>query len=161
MPYISVQLSADISADQKSRLSRGITHIMGEILGKETKLTAVHITTQGSSHWSINAEQITASSGMSAFIDARISAGSNTEEEKRNAIAALHRLLETTLGHINPISYAALTEIPATDWGYDGKTQYERKLKRTASGAVDTDHYLHKGRRLRSEILPRFGQLFR
>lgn len=43
MPYISVQLSSEITPQQAKQLSHGITEIMGSILNKKTALTAVNI----------------------------------------------------------------------------------------------------------------------
>lgn len=96
-----------------------------------------------------------------AFIDARISGMSNSDDEKKTAIAAFYTLLEDVLGTICEVSYVIITEIPMTDWGYGGRTQHDRHIKKTVSGNIDTEYYLKKGRKLRSQALPKLANVFR
>jgi 4-oxalocrotonate tautomerase len=37
-------------------------------------------------------------------------------------------LLQQQLGKLHPASYVIVRELPASDWGYDGITQLQRRL---------------------------------
>ena len=60
-------------------------------------------------------------------MDATVSAGTNTADEKSSFIAEANRLLKTVLGaDLTEVSYIVIHEVPKDSWGYDGLTQAER-----------------------------------
>ena len=64
-------------------------------------------------------------------LEIRITAGSNRADEKAAWIAAAWETLSRALpGPVAPASYVCITELPASDWGWSGRTQQAR---RTAS----------------------------
>lgn len=128
MPYITVRISKTVSTTQAQQLATGITNIMTEILHKQRSLVAVSIDSIPASQWFIASESMDAQQNTTAFVSALITAGTNTEAEKSYAIAALFDLLTDTLGVLAVASYIALDCLPATDWGYSGKTQASRKV---------------------------------
>lgn len=161
MPYISVQLSSAISKPQSDNLAIGITQILNKVLGKKEELTAVNISDNSSKHWYIGNHPIDIKYEHTVYVDIKISANTNTDEEKQEAIAKLYALFTEELGHLSEISYITIDEVPMTNWGYGGKTQYQRSIKRTKTGNIDTDFYLVKGRKERAYNLTRLAQLFR
>jgi 4-oxalocrotonate tautomerase len=67
-----------------------------------------------------------------ALLEISITAGTNTVAEKESFIAAAFAELERQLGFGQPLeeaSYVIVREVPATDWGYAGKTQASRRQK--------------------------------
>jgi len=152
MPLINIQLTHEISPHQASQLAAGATKIMESILGKKPELTAVNISVLEPKHWFIGNNKLSDTSDFSAQVIAKISENTNTEEQKAQAIDAFHELLDEHYGPINEVSYVQLDEIPTTDWGYGGKTQEERRIKRASDGSVDTNYYLQKGKYLRSGL---------
>ncbi len=73
--------------------------------------------------WSVGAQPIK----RAAQLDAVISAGSNTPEEKARFIAESNQLLKSILGpELSPVTYVVLHEAPKDSWGYDGLTQEHR-----------------------------------
>ena len=128
MPYITVRISKTVSTTQAQQLATGITNIMTEILHKQRSLVAVSIDSIPASQWFIASESMGEQQNTTAFVSALITAGTNTEAEKSYAIAALFDLLTDTLGVLAVASYIALDCLPATDWGYSGKTQASRKV---------------------------------
>lgn len=150
MPYISVQLSSPIDPMTADSLAQGITHILSNDLGKKEELTAVNITNSSSAQWYIGNRSLDTLHEQSAYVDIKISEGSNSKNEIKNAIAKLYELLNHELDNLSEVSYIALDEVDQTNWGYGGKTQHERAIKRTESGAIDTEFYLNKGRKERA-----------
>ena len=63
-----------------------------------------------------------------AFLEATVTAGANTDDEKAAFIAAAEAMLRDALGRLDAPVYVIVQEIPATDWGYDGRTQAARRI---------------------------------
>jgi len=159
MPYISIHVSSDLTQLQTKNLVEGTTKIMAKILHKKAELTAVSITKIDKEHWFIGNNL--ASNSVSAYVNAKISKGTNTEKEKSDALCAFNQLLDDEIGPLTPTSYVVLDEVPTTDWGYDGLSQHTRMVKRTESGAIDMNHYTEKGRQERSDLIFSKLQKFR
>lgn len=120
MPHIAVKLSQAQPQERVDALCTGITQSMHAILDKRLEVTAVSVDI--ASHWRIGNQP----AGCTAFVDAKITAGTNTAEQKAAWIDAVWQLLRTQLGELNEVSYIVLHEIGAGDWGYSGLTQAER-----------------------------------
>lgn len=127
MPYITVKLALaqPLSSSQTQALIHGVTKIMEHTLRKKRHLVAVSVEYLPPEQWFI-AEQVL--STQTAFIQAYITAGSNTETEKAQAILELYRLLTSLLGLVEEASYIVITETSASDWGYAGQTQAQRRV---------------------------------
>lgn len=115
MPYISIHVSSDLTQLQIKNLVEGTTNIMANILHKNAELTAVSITKIDKEHWFIGNKLATNS--VSAYVNAKISKGTNTEKEKSDALSAFNQLLDNEIGPLTPTSYVVLDEVPTTDWG--------------------------------------------
>jgi 4-oxalocrotonate tautomerase len=74
-------------------------------------------------YWSIGGES---SDSTTAYLDAKITAGSNSAEEKGALLQRLHALLVDTMGELAEASYLVVHELPAENWGYAGVTQAAR-----------------------------------
>ena len=70
------------------------------------------------------------------FLEISITAGTNSESEKAAFITAAFAELERQLGDGKPLenaSYVIVRELPASDWGYGGQTQAQRRMVRALS----------------------------
>ena len=66
-----------------------------------------------------------------ALLEISITQGTNTQEEKAAFIQAAFAELQRQLagdGALATASYVVVRELPASDWGYGGRTQQARKL---------------------------------
>ncbi len=130
MPYIDLRLSRTPTTEQAARLAEGITDAMAQLMGKRRAVTAVHIASDDkradASLWTIAAVPVTQ---PTAYLDVKITQGTNTPEEKAALIARLDRLLRDTLGELAEASYILIHEVSADAWGYAGRTQAARKLE--------------------------------
>ncbi|OMH25825.1 tautomerase family protein [Motiliproteus sp. MSK22-1] len=147
MPFIEVRIAKNHIEDEIVRqVSTGIAEIMKDVLNKNYDLVAVTVTAVNPSQWLIANRSLDQSAQTSAFVCARITAGTNTEQQKSQALEDIHDLLQRTLGPLSEASYVVLKELPASDWGYSGKSQLSRQnqIKRNSNGSIDTEHYVRK-----------------
>lgn len=59
-----------------------------------------------------------------------MTAGTNSEEEKRAFVGNAMLLLRRTLPSLAAATYIVVKELPAINWGYDGQTQADRAEKK-------------------------------
>jgi len=128
MPFIRLTiLTPSLSETQARALQEGTTRLMNSVLGKNASLTAVLVEQASSGGWSIGNE----AAPIAAHVDAMITAGTNSPEEKARFIAEEMSLLRQVLGPaLRDETYIILHEIPAESWGYGGRTQEDRKKRR-------------------------------
>lgn len=126
MPFARLTLTSIPTLDQANHLATELTGLIAHDLGKRQELTSILVETSGIFHWAIGAEgRLTA-----AHLEVCVTAGTNSEQEKRAFIANAMTILRTVLPGLNPATYVVIRELLATDWGYDGRTQADRSKER-------------------------------
>ena len=113
MPTLNLKVAPLQNPGRYQRLAQELTSLTERLLGKRREVTAVMI------------EDLPA-----ALLEISITAGTNTAEEKAAFIEAAFAELQHQLGSGGPLeeaSYVVVRELPATDWGYGGRTQLARK----------------------------------
>ncbi|OOG46611.1 hypothetical protein [Polaromonas sp. A23] len=93
-----------------------------------TKLTAVLIEDLPAARWYVSARE---AERPTVMLEISITAGTNTADEKAAFIQAAFGELQRQLGsggRLEEASYVVVRELPASDWGYGGRTQLARKL---------------------------------
>jgi 4-oxalocrotonate tautomerase len=123
MPYIELKIEPTPSPDQADTLARGVTEAMVAVVGKRREVTAVRIAASEAVLWTLGES---ACDKTTAYLDVKITQGSNSRPEKAALIERLHRLLTETLGELAEASYIVIHELPAENWGYAGFTQAAR-----------------------------------
>lgn len=123
MPCVRISIAADLDASQVARLQRGATELMARLLGKRADLTVVSVARDDAVCWSVGGNPAT---GTMAQLQAFITEGTNTAEEKDAFIAAAYTLLIQVIGESDGPLYVIVSEVPAGDWGYDGLSQRAR-----------------------------------
>ncbi|MEJ2465111.1 MAG: tautomerase family protein [Candidatus Thiodiazotropha sp.] len=123
MPYAELKITPMPTPEQAASLARGITDALVEEVGKRRAVTAVHITSGEARLWTIGSA---VSVKATAYLDIKITQGSNSQHQKASLIARLHRLLVDTVGELEEASYIVIDELPAQNWGYAGLTQATR-----------------------------------
>jgi 4-oxalocrotonate tautomerase len=66
-----------------------------------------------------------------ALLEIRVTQGTNSAEEKEAFVQGAYEELWQQLGPLAEASYVVVQEVPATDWGYGGRTQAERRQSKT------------------------------
>jgi len=123
MPYAELIVEPRPTTEQAILLARGITEALAEETRKRREVTAVRLAGSDTLLWTIGEEPAVL---PTAFLEIKITQGSNGPEEKASLIDRLQRLLSETLGGLAEASYIVVHEVPAESWGYAGVTQAAR-----------------------------------
>ena len=130
MPFVRLTITGpETGPETVAALQRGITALMAEVLGKRADLTAVLVEPAPAAGWSVGGVAV----ARAAHIEARVTHGTNTAQEKALFVAAAHELLVRTLpGPLPLATYVVVQEVPADAWGYGGLTQAARTVDTAA-----------------------------
>lgn len=127
MPYINIRLAGVETTDaQRFDLSETTTALMRDILGKNPAVTVVTVDELAPSHWAVGGQPLDSSVGTAAYVDIKITRGTNTPEEKQRMLAASFEMLRRVLGSVASPTYVVIHELDADAWGYDGRSQAQR-----------------------------------
>lgn len=132
MPTLVLKLAPLQNPERYRQLAGALTDLAVQRLGKRREVTAVVIDDLPAARWHIGgapAEQPT------ALLEISITQGTNTPEEKAAFIEAAYAELQRQLaggGTLAIASYVVVRELPASDWGYGGRTQQDRQRVRAA-----------------------------
>jgi 4-oxalocrotonate tautomerase len=128
MPYLNIKFSgATLSPQQMQALFSHLTDMMAKIMKKSREVTVVSIDVTDRQHWSVAGRGLTHADRPAAFVDIKITAGTNSSEEKAAMIAGTTAVLKEIIGKIQMASYVVIHEIAADSCGYDGMTQASRQ----------------------------------
>ena len=129
MPYLHIQLSLPASAAVASEVSTLLTELTTSILQKKHELTAVSVEFADPQHWFIGGASLASQHLHSFYLQAQVTAGTNTKDEKTRYVAQVFAGLERLLGPLAPASYTVVQELRADAWGYQGLTQELRYVQ--------------------------------
>ncbi|WP_310627681.1 hypothetical protein [Limnohabitans sp.] len=127
MPILTLKLSDNARIQNTQTLAQGLTQLSADVLHKRADVTSVVFQRIAANDWWVGGE---ASDQVLMQLDMRITQGTNTEAEKAAFIAQAFDLL---LRHfvdgqqLHATSYISVQELPASDWGYGGLTQQQRR----------------------------------
>ena len=124
MPFVNIKVAGpSLTPEQLRDLQSGATALMAEAMRKKRELTAVLVEQVPGVGWSVGAEPVQ----IAAHVEAKVTHGTNTADEKARFVAEAMGLLRTVLGpDLSPVSYVVVHEVPADAWGYGGRTQADR-----------------------------------
>jgi 4-oxalocrotonate tautomerase len=126
MPQVNIQVIGKLPSDaQKTAIFVKITDLMVDVLGRTRKLVVISLSASPVSDWAVGGEAVKEDGfiGIQAVI--RIIAGANSDEQKSRMIVEMTTVLTKELGDpILPL-YVTFDEVPATAWGYNGRTVAE------------------------------------
>ncbi len=126
MPFVRITVSGPaLAPEQVSLLHTEMTELMSSTLGKRADLTSVLVEQVAIAGWAIGGTPVR----VAVHVDATVTAGTNSPEQKARFIEETMRLLKSVVGpELHPATYVVVTEVPANSWGYDGRTQESRLL---------------------------------
>ncbi len=127
MPFARLTLHPAPPPAQAERLGAELTELIGRDLGKQRSLTSVLVETPGWGRWTIAGEARSAA----AHLEVCVTAGTNSEAQKRTFIDNSMNLLRNLAPDLHSATYVVVRELPATDWGFDGRTQADRARERS------------------------------
>ena len=131
MPFVNIKVAGpQLSDEQVRHLQTRARELMAGVLNKKAPVVSVLVEQVALKGWSVGGATVKAA----AHLEAEVTAGTNTKDEKTRFIAEANRLLHEVLGENLPLAtYVVIDEIAADAWGYDGVTQEGRRLAAKAA----------------------------
>jgi 4-oxalocrotonate tautomerase len=126
MPTLQLKLTPPQSAERLQLLARRLTELSARVLGKRREVTAVVVEELWPGRWFVGGRN---PAEATAMLEIRVTEGTNSVAEKEDFIAAAWEELQQQLGPLEEASYVVVQEVPASDWGYGGRTQAARKSR--------------------------------
>lgn len=126
MPTLQLKITPPQSAERLGLLARRLTELSTEVLGKRREVTAVVVEELWPGRWFIGGRN---PREATALLEIRVTQGTNSAREKEDFVAAAWEELQQQLGPLEEASYVVVQEVPASDWGYGGRTQAARQRK--------------------------------
>lgn len=130
MPTLQLKVSPPQKPALYARLAQELTAITARHLGKRPEVTVVMLEELPAVRWFVEAAAV---QRATAWLEISITAGTNSAAQKAAFIEAAFAELQSQLGAgqpLEPASYVIVRELPATDWGYGGQTQWARQQAR-------------------------------
>ena len=126
MPYINIRVGKNLDPTQQQQLFSRTTSLMKRVMGKRAEVTVVHLQESEPHLWSTHAAVLTHKDPVGAYVDIKVTEGTNTPEEKSEMLSQTVKMLQETVGAIQEACYVVIDDIPADSWGYNGKSQAQR-----------------------------------
>lgn len=126
MPTLILKVAPPQSPARERQLAQALTTLTAQLLGKRREVTAVLIESLPAARY-VGGDEV---QRPTALLEISITAGTNTADEKAAFVSAAFAELQGQLGEggaLEEASYVVVRELPATDWGYGGRTQQARK----------------------------------
>ena len=125
MPFARLTLVPAVPETDARTLAAALTDLIAKDLDKRRDLTSMLIEMPQNVIWSIGAEPVEAT----AHLEVCVTAGTNSEAQKRSFIANAMAALRPAVPGLSATTYIIIREMPASAWGYDGRTQADRALE--------------------------------
>ena len=135
MPILTVLISGPPDAGRDASVADALTQLTADVLRKDRRLTSVALAHIPAAQWCVGGAALDAQRRASFFVDARVTAGTNSQDEKARYIAAVFARMRELLGVLHEASYVHVHEVPADGWGYGGLTQAQRQAARLTAAA--------------------------
>lgn len=126
MPYINVSVTGRPDPDLSARIARQVTEVTRTHLRKDPTVTAVSVSYVDPQHWFAGGKSLAAQGASSFWLDIKVVDGTNTKSEMAAYLEDMFATLSGTIGGAHEESYLLVHEVPASAYGYGGKTQEYR-----------------------------------
>ncbi len=113
MPLLKLETTVVLTEEKRQALLAALSKAIGEIIGKPQQYVMVTA--------SQSAMMMSGASGDAAFVDVR-SIGGLSGEVNRKLSRKVCQLLNESLGIPPNRIYLNFTDVPASDWGWNGNT---------------------------------------
>jgi 4-oxalocrotonate tautomerase len=133
MPLITLRTSKVLPNPSKKLLAEGLSLATEKILRKDRNVIVIlfKVADQCTQWWVGNNFK---DDGVDIFeLNIAVTKGTNTDAEKAEWIAAAWQLATEFLGAAHHPNYISIYEVEETNWGYNGLTQNQRKVKSSNS----------------------------
>jgi len=136
MPIITVAVTRPLDKDFAHALATTITGLTRTHLKKDPTVTAVALTYIDPSHWFAGGQSLASQSAQTFWLDIKVVDGTNTKPELAAYLDHVFAAMSGLLGQVHSESYVLVHEVPASAYGFGGKTQEFRFIARQLAPAT-------------------------
>lgn len=128
MPYINVTVTGSPDVALSERIATEVNGLTKAHLRKDPTITAVSVSYIDPRHWFAGGTSLAAQGKSSFWLDIKVVDGTNTKQEMAAYLDAVFASLSQIIGGVHTESYVLVHEVPASAYGYGGKTQEYRYI---------------------------------
>lgn len=136
MPIINIAVTGTPDAALSARIAAEITDLTRAHLKKDPTVTAVAVTYLDPSHWFAGGKSLAAQDANTFWLDIKVVDGTNTKPELAAYLEQVYAAMTRLLGRIHHESYVLVHEVPASAYGFGGKTQEFRFISKQIATAA-------------------------
>jgi len=129
MPYIDVTVTGSPDVALSERIATEVNDLTKTHLRKDPTLTAVSVSYVDPRHWFAGGKSLASQGASSFWLDIKVVDGTNTKQEMATYLDAVFGSLSNIIGSMHTESYVLVHEVPASAYGYGGKTQEYRYIE--------------------------------
>jgi len=129
MPYLNLKLSGPPSTETARLLAATLADLTTDVLGKKREVTSVGVEFVSAEHWFVGGPAVAEQALATFYLEVKITAGTNTKDEKAAYLRLAFDALAERLGHVHPASYIVIHELGGDNWGFEGRTQEYRYIR--------------------------------
>ena len=123
MPILNVSVTGKSDPARSATIAARLTELTHAHLQKDPAVTAVVINYVEPEHWFIGGISLAYQNAKSFWLDIKVTAGTNTKAQLAAYLEAVFKEMSTLLCSAHEDSYIMVHEVPASAWGFAGKTQ--------------------------------------
>ena len=136
MPIINIAVTGQPDAALSARIAAEITDLTRAHLKKDPTVTAVAVTYVDPNHWFAGGKSLAAQNANTFWLDIKVVDGTNTKAELSDYLGQVYVAMTRLLGRVHHESYVLVHEVPASAYGFGGKTQEFRFISKQLANAA-------------------------
>jgi 4-oxalocrotonate tautomerase len=126
MPILNVSIAGRPDRSRSAAIAKMLTDLTRVHLQKDPTVTAVAINHIDPEHWFVGGQSLADLNASSFWLDIKVTAGTNTKAHMANYLEAVFREMSKLIRTVHDDSYIMVHEVPASAWGFSGKSQEYR-----------------------------------
>ena len=136
MPIINISVTGQPDAALSARIAAEITDLTRAHLKKDPTVTAVAVAYMDPNHWFAGGKSLASQDANTFWLDIKVVDGTNTKAELSDYLGQVYVVMTRLLGRVHHESYVLVHEVPASAYGFGGKTQEFRFISKQLAAAA-------------------------
>lgn len=123
MPILNVSVAGKPDMARSAAIATLLTELTRAHLKKDPLVTAVAIIYIEPENWFVGGRSLASQTTSSFWLDIKVTSGTNTKVQLAAYLEAVFTEMSKLLGSVHEDSYILVHEVPASAWGFSGKSQ--------------------------------------
>jgi 4-oxalocrotonate tautomerase len=123
MPILNVSVAGKPDLARSAAIATLLTELTRAHLKKDPLVTAVAINYIEPEHWFVGGRSLASQATSSFWLDIKVTSGTNTKVQLAAYLEAVFTEMSKLLSSVHEDSYIVVHEVPASAWGFSGKSQ--------------------------------------